>query len=187
MCSKARRAFSSKRSTAVDIGVLLLRRFGLRPARTDRYIMQGHAQKSEHRECPKHRLEQPLPHRVAPGNDGILRQSSITFRVSRIVQNINHMRSADRLRIVDPGLFESEIFAQLFRTLLGDELHVIFSAKLQAARRASFDASRLKALTHAVRAERALVDLLRRRIELRNVVGTSGNAELAANAIFLLE
>ena len=103
------------------------------------------------------------------------------------MQNINHVRSANRLRIVDPGLFESEVFAQLFRTLLGDELHVIFAAKLQAAGRTSLDASRFEALTYAVGAERALVNFLRRRIELRNVVGASGNAKLAANTIFLLE
>src|SRR5579862_3220271 len=149
MRSKAWRAFSSKRSTAVDIGILLLRRFGLRPARTDRYIVQSHAQKSEHGECAKHGLEQPLPHRVAPGNDGILRQTPVAFGIGGVVQNINHMRSANRLRVVDAGVFESEILAQLLRTLFCDELHVIFAAKFQAASRTSFNASRLQALTYA--------------------------------------
>src|ERR1700722_13856 len=187
MRSKAWRAFSSKRSTAVDIGVLLLRRFGLRPARTDRHIVQGHAQKSEHGECAQHRLEQPLPHRVAPGNDGILRQAPIALGIGRVVQNINHMRSANRLRIVDAGLFESEIFAQLFGSFLGDELHVIFAAKLQAAGRASLDAGWLQTLTDAIGAQRALVNFLRRGVKSGNVVGASRNAELAANAVFLLK
>src|SRR5579864_587314 len=187
MRSKARRAFSSNLSTAVAIDALLLWRFGLRPARTDRYIVQGHAQKSEHGECAKHRLEQPLPYRVAPRNDGVLRQSSIAFGIGRVMQNINYMRAADRLRIVDARLFKSEVVAQLFGTLFGDKLHVIFTAKLQAAGWASFDASWLQALTHAVGAERTLVNFLCRGIKFRDVVGTSGDAELAANAVFLLE
>src|ERR1700731_300470 len=187
MRSKARRAFSSNLSTAVAIGALLLWRFGLRPARTDPYIVQGYAQKSEHGECAKHGLEQPLPHRVAPGDHRILRQSSVALRVGRIMQDINDVRSANRLRIVDAGLFKSEVLAQLFRTLLGNELHVIFAAKLQAAGRASLDASRLQALTDAIGAERALVNFLRRRIKFGNVVRASGDAELAADTVFLLE
>src|ERR1700733_7002749 len=150
MRSKARRAFSSNLSTAVAIGALLLWWLWLRPARTHRHIVQGHAEKSEHGECPKHRLEQPLPDGVAPRNDGILRQSSVAFGVGRIVQNINNVSTADRLRIVDAGVFKSEVFPQLFGAFLGDELHVIFAAKLQAAGRASFDASGLKALPHPV-------------------------------------
>ena len=138
-------------------------------------------------ERAKHRLEQPLPHRVAPGNDGILRQPSVAFGIRRVVQDVNHMRSANRLRIVDAGLFESEIFAQLFRTFLGDELHVIFAAKLQAAGRASLDAGRLEALTYAIGAERTLVNFLGCRIKFGNVVWASGNAKLAANTVFLLE
>src|SRR5579872_807107 len=173
MRSKAWRAFSSKRSTAVDIGILLLRRFGLGPARTDRYIVQSHAQKSEHGECAKHGLEQPLPHRVAQGNDWILRQSPVAFGIGRVVQNIDHMRSANRLRIVYAGVFKSEILAQLFGALFGDELHVIFAAKLQAAGRASFYARGLEALPHAVGAERALVNFLRCGIILWDVVGAS--------------
>src|ERR1700680_502477 len=111
MRSKTRRAFSSNRSTAVAIGALLLWRFGLRFARSDSYVVQAHAQKSEHRECSKHRLGQPLPYRVAPGNHWILRQSSVALGIGRVVQDINDVCAPDRLRIVDAGLFKSEILA----------------------------------------------------------------------------
>jgi hypothetical protein len=45
----------------------------------------------------------------------------------------------------------------------------------------------LQTLANAVRPQRALIDSLGGRIELWNIKGTPGNAELAANAVFMLE
>src|ERR1039458_1148827 len=108
MRSKARRARSSKRSTAVAIGALLLRRFRLRSARTDGYVVQANSQKPEQSESPEHGLEQPLPHCVAPGNHRILRQPAIAFRIGCVMQDVNDVRTTNRLWIVDAGLFKSE-------------------------------------------------------------------------------
>src|SRR5579862_5878349 len=58
---------------------------------------------------------------------------------------------------------------------------------MQTARGTRLDAGRLQAHADAVRAQRALVHFLGRRIEFWDVEWTAGDAILAANAIFLLE
>src|SRR5476651_762416 len=79
------------------------------------------------------------------------------------------------------------MLAQLRRTRVGDRPHVGFRAELQAPCRARLDARRLEPLPDAVRAERALVDLLRVAVELRDVERTSRHAVLAPDAVLLLE
>ena len=103
------------------------------------------------------------------------------------MQHINNVGAAYRLRIVDAGLFEAKVVAQLLGAGLGDELHIFFGAELQTARRTSLDARGFQALADPVGTQRALVNLLCCRIKFRNVEGTTGNAVLAANAIFLVE
>src|SRR5437868_2528014 len=58
---------------------------------------------------------------------------------------------------------------------------------MQAARRAGFDAGRLKPCADAIRAERALVDLLGLCVEARNVERAARYAILAADAVLLLK
>ena len=53
---------------------------------------------------------------------------------------------------------------------------------MQTTRGTGLNAGRLESLAHAIGAERALIDLLRLRVELRNVEGTPGNAIAAADA-----
>src|SRR2546428_2369186 len=65
--------------------------------------------------------------------------------------------------------------------------HVGLRAELEAAGRTRFDARRFEALSDAVRAQRAFVDLLRRAVELRNIERTTGDAVLAADAVLLIE
>src|SRR5450759_2375239 len=97
------------------------------------------------------------------------------------------MRSANGLRIVNAGVLPAEMFLQLFSALLGDEFHVVFAAELQAARGTRLDAGGFQALADAVGAECALINALGLGIEARNIEGTTGNAEFAANAVFLVE
>ena len=84
-------------------------------------------------------------------------------------------------------LFEARNVAQLLGPLFGQDLHVVLGAEVQAARWTRFDAGRFQSGAHTVRAQRALVNLLGVRIELRNVERAAGDAELAADAVVLLE
>ncbi len=97
------------------------------------------------------------------------------------------MRSADGRRIVDAGVLPSEIIFQLLGALVGDELHVFLAAEFQAACGTSLNASWLQSLADAIGAERALVNLLRHRVEAGNVEGTTRDTIFAADAVFLVE
>ena len=71
--------------------------------------------------------------------------------------------------------------------VVGQLLHVFFAAEMQAARGTRLDARRLQPRAHAVRTQRALVNLLRLRIELRNIERAARHAILAADAVILLK
>ncbi len=103
------------------------------------------------------------------------------------MQHIDHVGSAYGLRIVDAGVLPAEIVAQLLRAFLGDEFHVDLGAELEAAGRAGLDACRFETLPNAVGAECAFVNALGLRIEARNIEGTTGHAEFAADTVFLVE
>src|ERR1043165_8255800 len=79
------------------------------------------------------------------------------------------------------------MFAQLLRARLRKRHHVGLRPELQASGRTRLDARRLQPLADAVRAQRALVDLLRQRVELRDVERASARAVLTADAVLLLE
>src|SRR6266403_2763028 len=188
--SKLSRALSSKRSMApldVDIGAILFRRFGLRYARTVSHVMEDNADGSEQCEGSEHGFEKPLPHRVSPGDPRIFRKVTVALGIGGVVEYVDNMRSAYRLRIVDAGVLPSEIIAQLFGALLGDEFHVDFGAELETAGRTCLDACRFETLANAVGAECALVNALSLGIEARNIKGTPGHAEFAADAVFLVK
>src|ERR1700758_1668371 len=95
------RALSSKRSTALAMGVILLGRFGLCHARAGGYVVHQHAEKTEEREGAEHWFKQPLPHRVAPRDLRIFRQVAITLWIGSVVKYIDYVRPADRLWIVN--------------------------------------------------------------------------------------
>src|SRR6266853_3848684 len=171
--SKLSRALSSKRSTApLAIGPILFRRFGLRYARTVSHVMEDNADSSEQCKGSEHGFEQPLPHCVSPGDLRIFREIAVAFGIGRVVENIDHVRSTDGLRIVDAGILPAEIVAQLLRALLGNEFHVVLGAELETAGRTCLDACRFETLPNAVGAECALVNALGLGIEARNVEGT---------------
>src|SRR5689334_20050002 len=79
------------------------------------------------------------------------------------------------------------VLAQLRGPRFRQVLHVVLCAEVQTAGRTGLDACRFETLPHTVRAQRALVNLLRLRIELRNIERATGNAVLAADAVILLE
>src|SRR5437763_12620692 len=76
---------------------------------------------------------------------------------------------------------------QLLRTRVRERAHVALRPELQTAGGTRFDARGLESLTDAVRTQGALVDLLRRAVELRDVEGTARDAVLAPDAVFLLK
>src|SRR6202049_4512895 len=104
-----------------------------------------------------------------------------------VVQHINHMRAADPGRIIYARALVGSVIVQLLDARLGQLFHIVFAAKVQATGGTSLDAGGLKPGTHAIRAERALVNLLGFLVELRNVERTAGQAVLATDTILLLE
>src|SRR5271157_2178664 len=187
MDSKLSRALSSKRSTALAIGALLPWRFGLGHTRARSYVVRNHAEKTEERESAEYGLKEPLPYRVAPRDLRICRQVAVALGIGGVVEHVDHVRPADGLRIVDAGVLPAEIVAQLFRAPLGDEFHVVLCSELETAGRTRLDAGRFETLADAVGAQCALVNPLGLGIEARNIEGTAGNAEFAADAVFLVE
>ena len=79
---------------------------GCGTARSDGHVVQQNSDQTEQREGAKHRLEQPLPDRIAPRDDRVLRQAAVAFRILGVVQNVNDVRAADGLWIVDAGVFQ---------------------------------------------------------------------------------
>src|SRR5579871_4301984 len=76
---------------------------------------------------------------------------------------------------------------QLRHSLAGNLQHVILCSEVQTSSRTRLDAGRFQPTSYAIGAERALVDFFRRRIEFRHIERTSGNAELAADAVLFLK
>src|ERR1035437_8170283 len=97
------------------------------------------------------------------------------------------MGPADALRIVHARVFVGGVLAELRRAPFAKIFHVILRTEVQAARRASLYTGRFQPGAHAIGAQGALKDLLRRWIKFRNVEWASGNAVLAPNAIVLVE
>src|SRR5271169_2332131 len=97
------------------------------------------------------------------------------------------MGAADGVRIVDAGLGKPGYVTKLSRALFGHHLHFVLGAEMQAPGRTRLDTSRLETSAHAVRAQRALINLLGCRIELGNIERAAGYAELATDAVLLLE
>src|SRR5713101_4471879 len=103
------------------------------------------------------------------------------------MQDVNHVRAADALRVVYTGILETGDIHQLLGAALRQSQHVFLGAEMQAAGRARLDARRLQALSDAVGTQRALEYLFRCGIEFRDVERAAGDAVAAADALFLLE
>src|SRR5205807_983299 len=97
------------------------------------------------------------------------------------------MGAADPIGIINARVFVRSVGVQLVNSLIGEDLHVLFAAEMQAARGTGLDAGRLQPGAHAVRAQSTLVDFFGGCIELGNVEGAAGNAVLAADAVGLVE
>src|ERR1700687_2106868 len=138
--------------------------------------MEETADSSEHGEGSKHGFEQPFPDSVSPGDLRIFRQAAVALGISCIVEYVDHVGSADGLRVVHAGVLPAEIVAQLFGALLGDEFHVDFGAELRTAGRTCFDARGFETVSHAIGAECALVNALGLRIEPWDIERTTGPA-----------
>src|ERR1051326_1304852 len=101
------------------------------------------------------------------------------------MQHVDDVRAADRRRVVDAGAGESGMLAQLRGARIRQRAHLSLGAELQAAGRTRLDARRFEPLADAIRAQRALVDLFRLVVELRDVERASGDAVLTADAVLL--
>src|SRR6266446_654693 len=103
------------------------------------------------------------------------------------MQNVNHSCAANAWRVIYASFREVIVIAKLLRSPLGEELHVVLAAEMQATCGAGFDACRLQPLADAICAERAFVDSFGFRIEFGNVEGAAGDAVTAADAVVLLK
>src|SRR5260370_23446486 len=97
----------------------------------------------------------------------ILRQATIPFGMIDVVQNINDMRATDTGRIVNAGALIRCVLVKLLDPPLGQVLHVVLAAEVEATGRTGFDAGGLQAGAHPVRAQRALMNSLPLWIERR--------------------
>src|SRR5262245_7156375 len=79
------------------------------------------------------------------------------------------------------------MLGQLRSASVGERPKYVLGAGPQATRRTRLDARRFQALPDTIRAQRALVDLLRLAVELRDVERAPRHAVLATDAVVLLK
>src|SRR5215831_7018918 len=103
------------------------------------------------------------------------------------MQHVDHSRAAHSRRIVYARFRETVMIAKLLGPPLGNFLHIVLAAKVQASCGTRLDARGLQPFTDAVRTQRALINSLRFMIEFRDVKWTAGDAIAAAYAVFLLK
>src|SRR5271157_3488742 len=159
---------------------LLYRWSGLRAPRAFKDVMHDHAHEAQHGAEQSDRLEDVLPHRKRQRNSRFRRKVAILLRLVDVMKHIDNAGAAYGLRVVHAGILEAGDVAQLFGAVLGQELHVVLGAEVQAPGRTRLYAGRFQSCSHSVRAEGALVNLLRAGVELGDVEGAAGDAELAA-------
>src|ERR1700722_11516825 len=97
------------------------------------------------------------------------------------------MRSTDARWIVNAGVCESRMIAELRRALFRQISHLRLGAEVQTARWACLDASRFQPLRDTIHAQRTLKNFLRFRAEFRDIERASAHAISAADAMVLLE
>ena len=103
-----------------------------------------------------------------------------------MVQHVHHVRTADAIGVVQPGLVETALLQ------IGDApgrvlLHVVLAAEDDGPSGAGLYAGWLKADGNAVGTQRALVGLLVLLGNARDVEGATGDAVAAADAVVLVE
>src|SRR5262249_11055813 len=106
-------------------------------------------------------LQGVLPELDGPRDVRGLGKAAIKFGIGGVVQHVNHAGAADSRRIVHAGLSKAieplglgVVVAKLFGAMIRLKQHIILGSEVQTPCRASLDASWLKILRHAVRAER---------------------------------
>src|SRR5260370_9344721 len=127
-------------------------------------------------------LQRTFPEFYGPRNMRILRQAAVELRMRGVMQHVNDAGSANAVRIVTAGIREVGVVAKLFRAAFSKELHIVLAAKVQAARRAGFDAGGLEAFADAIGAQGALEHAIVLRIHFRNVERASRGAIAAGDA-----
>src|SRR5215469_7764715 len=150
-------------------------------------VMQGNPDEAAHHRQVAKPLQRAFPDAHGPRHPRVSRQAAIGFRVGDVMEHVKHSGTADAGWIVNAGVGEARMVAQLAGACLGERLHVFLGSEMQAARRAGLDAGGFQALADSVGAECTLEHLLGLRIEFRNVEGAAGDAVLAPDAVFLLE
>src|SRR5918999_1040669 len=100
--------------------------------------------------------------------------------------HVHHVDALDPFGVVQERVVEASLL-ELADLLLTVEDHVLLGPEADRSGRTRLDTRRLQSVANAVDAHRALVDLLRLRVEARNVEGTPADAVLAADALLLIE
>src|ERR1041384_417949 len=162
-------------------------RLGLHALRSGEDVMKEHCQKSQQREDQRNRLRDPLPISEAEWYLRIGRQASVEFRMLRVVQNVNYVRAADRLRIVHACIRESRHIAKLRRASFSQLFHLVFGAEVQTSGGTGFYTGGLEPGPNSIGAQRTLEDFLGRRVEFRNVERAARNTVLTADTVLLIE
>lgn len=114
-------------------------------------------------------------------------QPAIQFGILRIVQHVDHVRTANSPWIVDSRVRESRDVAKLFRARFRQLLHLRLRPEVQAAGRARFNAGWFETNRHAVVAQRALENLMRLRTEFWNIERAPRDAVAATDAVLFLK
>ncbi len=83
------------------------RRSGLCAPWTFEDVMHHHPYEAQHGAKQSNRLEDVLPNRETERNARLRRQIAVAFRLGDVVQHVDDVRAADRVRVVDTGILES--------------------------------------------------------------------------------
>src|SRR5689334_7515517 len=79
-------------------------------------------------------FQRMLPELHGERDGGIAGQATVEFRLGSVMKDVDHAGAADARRIVNTGVREAEMIAELLGAGFGKELHVVLGAEVQAAR-----------------------------------------------------
>src|SRR5215469_17812651 len=82
---------------------------------------------ADHRQISKP-LQGAFPQLDSEGDLRILRKPTVKLRLGDVVQDVDHPGAADSGRVIDSGVGEIEVLAELLGAALGQPFHVVLAA-----------------------------------------------------------